>query len=102
MTSPRRCRRPCAYAYGPASWPARRPRRPPEEPDEPDRDRKSTRLNSSHSQNSYAVFCLKTKMQVNVRAARNIVLPLFTVIAGDNQLALAFRNRAERNRAVDL
>src|SRR5256886_4633753 len=26
-----------------------------------DRDRKSTRLNSSHSQNSYAVFCLKKK-----------------------------------------
>src|SRR5688572_31862738 len=24
-------------------------------------DRKSTRLNSSHSQNSYAVFCLKKK-----------------------------------------
>src|SRR5688572_31600756 len=35
-------------------------------PDEPDRarvlkDRKSTRLNSSHSQISYAVFCLKKK-----------------------------------------
>src|SRR5256886_12243429 len=27
----------------------------------PDGDRKSTRLNSSHSQISYAVFCLKTK-----------------------------------------
>src|SRR5205085_9011119 len=27
------------------------------------RDRKSTRLNSSHSQNSYAVFCLKKKNQ---------------------------------------
>src|SRR5256886_10939080 len=27
------------------------------------RDRKSTRLNSSHSQISYAVFCLKTKKQ---------------------------------------
>src|SRR2546430_11834315 len=27
----------------------------------PLRDRKSTRLNSSHSQNSYAVFCLKKK-----------------------------------------
>src|SRR5438270_9715586 len=27
-----------------------------------DRDRKSTRLNSSHSQISYAVFCLKKKM----------------------------------------
>src|SRR2546430_8210065 len=27
----------------------------------PDTDRKSTRLNSSHSQISYAVFCLKKK-----------------------------------------
>src|SRR2546430_10834784 len=32
----------------------------------PERDRKSTRLNSSHSQISYAVFCLKKK---------NVVLP---------------------------
>src|SRR5688572_32266221 len=29
--------------------------------DQCDRDRKSTRLNSSHSQISYAVFCLKKK-----------------------------------------
>src|SRR5688572_33435978 len=29
-------------------------------------DRKSTRLNSSHSQISYAVFCLKKKKRVNV------------------------------------
>src|SRR2546430_7135617 len=28
-------------------------------------DRKSTRLNSSHSQISYAVFCLKKKKQTN-------------------------------------
>src|SRR3712207_9001621 len=28
---------------------------------EPDRDRKSTRLNSSHANISYAVFCLKKK-----------------------------------------
>src|SRR2546430_8480888 len=34
-----------------------RARRPPRE------DRKSTRLNSSHSQISYAVFCLKKKKQ---------------------------------------
>src|SRR2546430_10280920 len=27
-------------------------------------DRKSTRLNSSHSQISYAVFCLKTAIQI--------------------------------------
>src|SRR5438270_9321011 len=31
------------------------------EPVLPRRDRKSTRLNSSHSQISYAVFCLKKK-----------------------------------------
>src|SRR3712207_7460597 len=29
------------------------------------RDRKSTRLNSSHANISYAVFCLKKKKQVN-------------------------------------
>src|SRR5688572_30977230 len=29
------------------------------------RDRKSTRLNSSHSQISYAVFCLKKKTKTN-------------------------------------
>src|SRR2546430_11281639 len=31
-------------------------------------DRKSTRLNSSHSQISYAVFCLKKKSSTPVRA----------------------------------
>src|SRR5688572_31960282 len=31
-------------------------------------DRKSTRLNSSHSQISYAVFCLKKKIKRNERA----------------------------------
>src|SRR5438270_13451811 len=30
-------------------------------------DRKSTRLNSSHSQISYAVFCLKKKKQTNTQ-----------------------------------
>src|SRR2546430_5556263 len=32
--------------------------------DHPDLDRKSTRLNSSHSQISYAVFCLKKKKKI--------------------------------------
>src|SRR2546430_7230375 len=32
-------------------------------------DRKSTRLNSSHSQISYAVFCLKKKSSRDVRSA---------------------------------
>src|SRR2546430_11345428 len=31
------------------------------------RDRKSTRLNSSHSQISYAVFCLKKKIDIIAR-----------------------------------
>src|SRR5256886_6904240 len=35
------------------------------------KDRKSTRLNSSHSQISYAVFCLKKKKK-NYRRARNL------------------------------
>src|SRR2546430_4019422 len=40
-------------------------------------DRKSTRLNSSHSQISYAVFCLKKKKNKNTRltateAARSV------------------------------
>src|SRR3712207_7029971 len=36
-------------------------RRDDSEPDEQRRDRKSTRLNSSHANISYAVFCLKKK-----------------------------------------
>src|SRR5438270_7581400 len=35
-------------------------------------DRKSTRLNSSHSQISYAVFCLKKKKQ-NKRRTKSII-----------------------------
>src|SRR5690349_23981498 len=38
------------------------------------RDRKSTRLNSSHVEISYAVFCLKKKMNhVNVRSNVNLI-----------------------------
>src|SRR5688572_32531777 len=35
-------------------------------------DRKSTRLNSSHSQISYAVFCLKKKKKKKIREKDNI------------------------------
>src|SRR2546430_9883181 len=44
-------------------WPAEVP-----EMSEAFADRKSTRLNSSHSQISYAVFCLKKKNQAHTRA----------------------------------
>src|SRR2546430_12728574 len=37
-------------------------------------DRKSTRLNSSHSQISYAVFCLKKKRRVKGRRRSTIAL----------------------------
>src|SRR5690625_6463617 len=37
-------------------------------------DRKSTRLNSSHVAISYAVFCLKKKIQVHLRISKHIVM----------------------------
>src|SRR2546430_8357367 len=38
------------------------------------RDRKSTRLNSSHSQISYAVFCLKKKRRQDPDSRRRLVV----------------------------
>src|SRR2546430_11327334 len=35
-------------------------------------DRKSTRLNSSHSQISYAVFCLKKKRNLSIDCASHV------------------------------
>src|SRR2546430_6278862 len=43
------------------------------------RDRKSTRLNSSHSQISYAVFCLKKK--------KNILLDMYSLCILQSTLA---------------
>src|SRR2546430_12100254 len=37
------------------------------------RDRKSTRLNSSHSQISYAVFCLKKKKPYSYRPRQRVI-----------------------------
>src|SRR5688572_31679085 len=48
-----------------------------------ERDRKSTRLNSSHSQISYAVFCLKKKKKISV------TYPRINVPISDTILALA-------------
>src|SRR5688572_31366344 len=52
---------------------SRPPRCPENDPrwrtggERPNRDRKSTRLNSSHSQISYAVFCLKKKKKTTTK-----------------------------------
>src|SRR2546430_13475912 len=53
---------PCSYAGVRATAPRSSSRRRKSEANQVGRsDRKSTRLNSSHSQISYAVFCLKKK-----------------------------------------
>src|SRR5256886_9200966 len=63
----------------------------------PSRDRKSTRLNSSHSQISYAVFCLKKKSHDDVRPLRQPehIQRAFDILR--HSLA-ALRSRAARRR----
>src|SRR2546430_6006479 len=61
----RRCPEPARDRHGPeGEWP-----RGPGGERPPDGDRKSTRLNSSHSQISYAVFCLKKKTSFNTSSS---------------------------------
>src|SRR3712207_8534097 len=52
------------------STPSVTPPRPPVQSERP-QDRKSTRLNSSHANISYAVFCLKKKKSKNEVYRRN-------------------------------
>src|SRR2546427_2223481 len=52
-------------------------------------DRKSTRLNSSHSQISYAVFCLKKKNKPNM-----------TMFRSDSLRSLAAAPRSRRTRCI--
>src|SRR2546430_12018611 len=65
VTGVQTCALPISFPRPAAVWPpcrvpTRRERLP--RPADGRRDRKSTRLNSSHSQISYAVFCLKKKI----------------------------------------
>src|SRR2546430_3994998 len=59
------------------------------------RDRKSTRLNSSHSQISYAVFCLKKKNTEDLHQSKHGMLTHFALwyVAGDES-AHVYRVRA--------
>src|SRR5256886_7426881 len=64
------------------------------------RDRKSTRLNSSHSQISYAVFCLKKKkffIVLDLAAFRPLSSQTFWVTVSDRELrcSLQLRGRME-------
>src|SRR3712207_8867455 len=46
---------------------------------EAERDRKSTRLNSSHANISYAVFCLKKKKHIKIPCPRKNNFTLITL-----------------------
>src|SRR2546428_2520513 len=59
------------------------------------RDRKSTRLNSSHDQISYAVFCLKKKK--NIRPFTN---PHFNVLLRDAYAGDSVAQRTERRHQI--
>src|SRR2546430_9482247 len=49
-------------------------------------DRKSTRLNSSHSQISYAVFCLKKKKNTNAAHICSAIAPTSLLFCDDDPL----------------
>src|SRR5258707_6663337 len=54
-------------------------------PPHSDRDRKSTRLNSSHANISYAVFCLKKKKKVRETLNHALMETLALAYAADDQ-----------------
>src|SRR6266542_4482524 len=72
--------------------PERRPLRRPERPE----DRKSTRLNSSHGSNSYAVFCLKKKKALiglgGVRTQESAARQLVELFEGEGWVVFFFFN----------
>src|SRR2546430_3895739 len=76
LVRPRTDQPPCEQASGPRTdetWVMLiQPIRPLER-----RDRKSTRLNSSHSQISYAVFCLKKKKTKYTTCYNRTVITLY-------------------------
>src|SRR5256886_3132920 len=60
------------------------------------RDRKSTRLNSSHSQISYAVFCLKKKKKTHVRTRSSRARSVEVRTKSRPSFRIESRYRAER------
>src|SRR6478736_2116250 len=64
------------------------------------RDRKSTRLNSSHSQISYAVFCLKKKSQSHTMDFRNVNLVLTSNLGSQFLVDQTLDAEAKRNAVM--
>src|SRR2546430_7812247 len=65
VTGVQTCALPIWFTYIPEASRTARLKQRPWQRALPELDRKSTRLNSSHSQISYAVFCLKKKSMTN-------------------------------------
>src|SRR2546428_4171333 len=56
------------------------------------RDRKSTRLNSSHDQISYAVFCLKKKKKKHSNSSSQLYIHIETVVLAYRICRLSVRH----------
>src|SRR3989440_6289958 len=56
------------------------------------RDRKSTRLNSSHDQISYAVFCLKTKKHTSELQSRSDIVCRLLIVRRSITVSLTLTN----------
>src|SRR2546421_122649 len=54
------------------------------------RDRKSTRLNSSHDQISYAVFCLKKKKHTSELQSRSDIVSRFFIDSDSSEISTLF------------
>src|SRR2546427_6574720 len=65
------------------------------------RDRKSTRLNSSHSQNSYAVFCLKKKKK-NIHYHRTSTRLKYTHSHNENTIFCFTKKPYPKNQPASL
>src|SRR5260221_3522012 len=64
------------------------------------RDRKSTRLNSSHTVISYAVFCLKEKQEEFAAIPRTPTMNTLCGPAGELLLALVLSNQRTLTRML--
>src|SRR5205085_8230843 len=63
-------------------------------------DRKSTRLNSSHSQSSYAVFCLKKKMRPRPAISYRLPTQTASKVSGQLHSPLRAPRRREPEREI--
>src|SRR2546427_2180141 len=86
VTGVQTCALPISWELGVAIAAPDSPPRPHAPPRGTWIDRKSTRLNSSHSQISYAVFCLKKKKKKTDKASKAVSTHKVNSITKDGEL----------------